>query len=86
MEYNVPFQFHIFSTKWKGNGMEKERKKHITQLESMFDTMDRNGMELEWKIFANKNRWAMWWKWKGNGMEIFLTKQVETNFDIMEWK
>ena len=22
----------------------------------------------------------------GNGMEFFLTKQVETNFDVMEWK
>ena len=25
-------------------------------------------------------------KWNGNRMEIFLAKQVETNFDVMEWK
>ena len=31
----------------------------------------------------------MWWNWKCNGMEmdwIFLTYQLETNFDGMEWK
>ena len=55
MEYNVPFQFHIFSTKWKGNGMEKEwkrkGKKHTTKLESKFDRME--------------------WKWNGIGIEYF---------------
>ena len=25
-------------------------------------------------------------KWNGNGMENFMTNQVETNFDGMEWK
>ena len=25
-------------------------------------------------------------KWNGNGMEYFMTNQVETNFDGMEWK
>ena len=45
-----------------------------------------NGMELAWKIFGRKNWWEMWWKWKGNGMEFFLSKQVENFFDVMEWK
>ena len=25
-------------------------------------------------------------KWNGNGMGYFMTSQVETNFDGMEWK
>ena len=58
MEYNVPFQFHIFSTKCKGNGMEKEckwkGKKHITKLESKFYRLE--------------------WKWNEIGMENFREK------------
>ena len=43
-------------------------------------------MEMKW----NWNRKFSGEKISGlcgaNGMEIFLTKQVETNFDVMEWK
>ena len=46
-------------------------------------------MELEWKICGRKSRCDMWRKWKINGVEMewfFLTNQVQTNFDGMEWK
>ena len=43
-------------------------------------------MELEWKSCGRKSRWDMVRKWKGNGMENFMTNQVETNFDGMDWK
>ena len=70
MEKNVPFLFLIFSTKWNGNGMEKEwkrkGKKHITKLESKFD-----GLE---------------WKWNGIGLENFREKKSVENFVEMEWK
>ena len=46
MEKNVPFQFHLFSTKWNGNGMEKEwkgmGKKNKYNLEFKLDGMEWN--------------------------------------------
>ena len=37
-------------------------------------------MEISFKISEMER------KWNGNGMENFMTNQVETNFDGMEWK
>ena len=90
MENNVPFQFHFFpqngtEVEWKRNG-----KKNITTLELKF-----NGMEWKWNGIRMENLWEkksvgygveIERKWNGNGMEFFLTNQVETNFDRMEWK
>ena len=51
--------------------MENEWKKTYT-LNWNNNSMEwnGNGIELELKKFRRKNRWDMWWKWKGNGMEI----------------
>ena len=50
MENIVPFQFHFFSMKWNGNGMEKEWKRNGTKDENEMELkLIWNGMELEWK-------------------------------------
>ena len=65
--------------------MEKEwKKKHITTLELKF-----NGLEWKWNGIRMEKLWekkqvGYGRKWKGNGMEFFLTNQVETNFDGMK--
>ena len=47
MEYNVPFQLHIFSTKWKGNGMEKEWKRKGKNIQLIWN-QKFDGMEWNW--------------------------------------
>ena len=50
MENIVPFQFHFFSTKWNGNGMEMERKWNGKKNRNEVEKKNHgNGMELEWK-------------------------------------
>ena len=85
MENNVPFQFHIFSTKWNGSGIEKEWKR-IGKKQILSGIQIRwNGEELERKwngklIIEKANK-----KWNGDGMEKKID-QVELNIDGMEWR
>ena len=70
---------------WKRNG-----KKHITCLELKFNGMEWkwNGIRMEYMREKKSVGYGeeMERKWNGNGMDFFLTNQVETNFDGMEWK
>ena len=46
MENIVPFQFHFFSTKWNGNGMEKKTEmKWKKKIIGMEWNWNGNGME-----------------------------------------
>ena len=70
--------------KWNGKGMEK---KHITTLELKFNGMEwkQNGIRMEnlWEKKSVGYGEEMERKWNGNGMEFFLTNQVEKK--LMEW-
>ena len=71
---------------WKRNGKGME-KKHITTLELKFNGMEwkQNGIRMEnlWEKKSVGYGEEMERKWNGNGMEFFLTNQVEKK--LMEW-